>query len=185
MKGTKCYGYKQYENKGQKYGKYILAEINVEKSDVNEDIRIINSFEENKRTFELKDKEDDFKYENEKEIKENCKIKINDEEIGFNYFYKFKEEGKYILEYTFENNIKNVAYMFCDCSSLENIYLSNFNTQNVTDMRYMFYKCNSLTNIDLSNFNTQNVTNMSFMFSGCYSLKILIYLILILKKLLI
>ena len=35
----------------------------------------------------------------------------------------------------------------------------------------MFCECNSLTNINLSNFNTQNVTNMSFMFYGCNSLK--------------
>ena len=35
----------------------------------------------------------------------------------------------------------------------------------------MFYDCSSLTNINLSNFNTQNVTNMSHMFSGCSSLK--------------
>ena len=74
MNGTKWYGYKQYENKEKKYGKYISAEINVQKSDVNEDKRIINSFEENKRTNKLRDKEDDFKYENEEEIKENCKI---------------------------------------------------------------------------------------------------------------
>ena len=28
--------------------------------------------------------------ENEKEIKENCEIRINDEIIPFSYFYKFK-----------------------------------------------------------------------------------------------
>ena len=33
-------------------------------------------------------------------------------------------------------------------------------------MSYMFYKCSSLTNINLSNFNTNNVNNMSDMFSG-------------------
>ena len=57
--------------------------------------------------------------------------------------------------------------MFSYCSSLSNLNLSNFNTQNVTDMSRMFSYCKSLTNIDLSNFNTQNVTNMSFMFSWC------------------
>ena len=34
----------------------------------------------------------------------------------------------------------------------------------------MFYDCTSLTNLNLSNFNTQNVTNMSGMFLGCNSL---------------
>ena len=50
---------------------YILAEINIEEDDINKDIRIINSFEENKRIIYIDDEEDDYKYENEKEIKEN------------------------------------------------------------------------------------------------------------------
>ena len=62
--------------------------------------------------------------------------------------------------------------MFSGCSSLTNLNLSNFNTQNVTYMDYVFSECSSLTNINLSNFNTQNVTNMSNMFYGCSSLKI-------------
>ena len=32
---------------------------------------------------------------NEKEIKENCIIKINNKRIPFNYLYKFKEKGKF------------------------------------------------------------------------------------------
>ena len=48
---------------------YILAEINIEKDDIKEKIRIINSFEEQKRINQLEDKEGDYKYENEKEIK--------------------------------------------------------------------------------------------------------------------
>ena len=62
--------------------------------------------------------------------------------------------------------------MFAYCSSLSNINLSNFNTQNVTDMSWMFYGCKSLINLDLSNFNTQNVTKMSKMFIGCDNLSI-------------
>ena len=57
--------------------------------------------------------------------------------------------------------------MFEGCSSLTNIDLSNFNTQNVTDVSFMFSRCSSLKNINLSYFNTQNVTNMSNMFNEC------------------
>ena len=149
-----------FENK-EKNKNYILAEINIEKDDINEDLRIINTFEEYKRINKLRDDKDDYKYVNEKEIKENCIIKINNNIIPFNYFYKFKEKGKFIIEYSFKNNIKNLSYMFHKCNSLTNIDLSNFNTQNVTNMSGMFYGCNSLTNIDLSNFNTQNVTYMN------------------------
>ena len=61
--------------------------------------------------------------------------------------------------------------MFLGCSSLTNINLSNFNTQNVTNMWSMFDGCSSLTNINLSNFNTNKVTDMRSMFFGCSSLK--------------
>ena len=34
-------------------------------------------------------------------------------------------------------------------------------------MRYMFYGCSSLKELNLNNFNTNNVTNMRWMFSKC------------------
>jgi len=148
----------------------IIGEIDIKNDDINKDIRIINSFEEYKREWKIKDKEDDYKYENEKEIKENCKIKINNEIIPFNYFYKFNKIGKYKIEYSFHSNLTKTNHMFCLCKSLTNIDLSNFNSQNVTNMCGMFCGCGSLTNINLSNFNTQNVTNMSAIFGGCKSL---------------
>ena len=117
---------------------YILAEINIKKD--GEKIRIISTFEEYKRINKLKEKEDDYKYENEKEIKENCLIKINNKIIEFKYFYQFKEEGKYKIEYSFKNNIQNLAYLFYECNSLTNIDLSNFNTQNVTNMSCVLWR---------------------------------------------
>ena len=158
---------KEKENK-------IIAEINIKEEDINKDIRIINSFEEFKRQgggIGGLEEKDYYKYENEKEIKDNCKIRINNNDINFNYFYKFKKKGNYIIEYIFTNNITKTDYMFCWCESLTNINLSNFNTDNVTNMSHMFCGCESLTNINLSNFNTDNVTNMSDMFLRCSSLK--------------
>ena len=61
--------------------------------------------------------------------------------------------------------------MFSRCSSLKELNLSNFNTNNVTDMSYMFSRCTSLTTLNLSNSNINNVTDMSSMFNGCSSLK--------------
>ena len=59
--------------------------------------------------------------------------------------------------------------MFSGCSSLKELNLSNFNTNNVTDMYTMFYNCSSLKKLNLSNFNTNNVTDMGYMFSKCSS----------------
>ena len=48
----------------------IIGEINISSNNINKNIQIINSFEIFKRINDLKDKEDNYKYENEKEIKE-------------------------------------------------------------------------------------------------------------------
>ena len=149
----------------------ILGEIYINKNNIDEDIRIINSYENVNREWYGKDIEIDYKSKNEKEIKENIEITINGKIIDFTYYYKFKEEGIYIIEYSFKNNLTNTNHMFYNCNKLINLDLSNFNTQNVTNMSYMFYSCNSLTNLNLSNFNTQNVIDMGSMFCKCHSLK--------------
>ena len=76
--------------------------------------------------------------------KKNILIKINGKIIEFTYYYKFKEIGKYLIEYSFKNNLTKTNYMFYGCNSLTHLNLSNFNTQNVTNMRMMFSYCNSL-----------------------------------------
>ena len=57
--------------------------------------------------------------------------------------------------------------MFSGCSSLKELNLNNFNTNNVTNMSLMFSGCSSLKELNLNNFNTNNVTNMFAMFGGC------------------
>ncbi len=75
------------------------------------------------------------------------------------------------IEYFNTENVTNMRYMFCDCSSLKSLDLTNFNTENVTDMYYMFAYCKSLESLDLTNFNTAKVTNMKGMFCVCSNLK--------------
>ena len=99
-------------------------------------MRIINSIEESKRNYMVSNGQ-----ENEKEIKENCEIKINDEIINISYFYEFKKNGNYKIEYLFKSNLSNLNCMFNECSSLTNLNLSHFNTQNVNNMYYMFFDC--------------------------------------------
>ena len=136
---------------------HIIAEIYIGEQDINKEIRIINSYEQASR--EDKDFKDNYEKENknETEIKNNCTITINDIVIPFSYFYKFTVSGKYIMKYSFANYITNTNYLFYNCSSLTNLDLSNFNTQNVTKIQCMFYGCSSLTNLNLSNFNTQKL----------------------------
>jgi len=71
-----------------------------------------------------------------------------------------------------EYNVKDMSYMFYECSSLSSLPdISKWNTNKasrVTHMSYMFSGCLSLSSLpDISKWNTNKVTNMSDMFSGC------------------
>ena len=61
--------------------------------------------------------------------------------------------------------------MFSGCVSLDNLNLSNINTQSISTMKGMFYNCKKLLNLDLSRFYTPGLTNMSEMFYGCMAIK--------------
>ena len=74
------------------------------------------------------------------------------------------------LEYLNTATVKDMSYMFFNCSSLTSLDVTHFNTANVTDMSSMFSNCSSLTSLDVTHFNTAKVTNMRFMFSSCSSL---------------
>ena len=151
---------------GNKINNYIIAEF--ETNEDNEEIRIFNSFEECRRfNGWMKDIKEEY---NEKEIRDNCEIRINDKIIPFSYKYTFNKKGKHIIIYLFNKNITKINYLFFECKNLVKINLSNFNTKNVTNMNCMFCFCSSLTKLNLSNFNTQNVTNMNCMFCFCSSL---------------
>ena len=88
------------------------------------------------------------------------------------WFYNFKNltEISGIKENLNTANVKEMSWMFYNCSSLTTLDVSNFSTANVTYMGSMFDGCRSLTTLDVSNFNTANVTDMSAMFFGCRSL---------------
>ena len=99
------------------------------------------------------------------------KIIINGEIKSNILKYKFSEKGFYIIYLISYNNLTNMSYMFCNCSSLKELNLLSFNTNQVTNMSSMFSDCSSLKELNLSSFNTNKITNMAFMFYNCSSLK--------------
>ena len=76
-------------------------------------------------------------------------IYINDKKIEFNTKYTSKETGKIKVKFIFHKLLTNTSFMFNDCSSLESIDLSSFNTTNVKYMSGMFFGCSTLKSIDL------------------------------------
>ena len=154
------------------YTNVIIGHIKIDNNNLNKDIRIINSYDEYKKSNN--DKEYDENIKNEKEIKDNIEIKINGEKINFSYFYKFTSKGNYRIEYSFKNNLTKTNFMFYECEEIINFDFSNFITKKITNMRNMFSRNKSLMDLDLSNWNTENVINMCGMFSGCINLTLLI-----------
>ena len=145
---------------------YIICEYDIKKDKINKPIQILNSYEEVKRKEPYWDWKNIKAIENEKEIKENCEIYLNNKRIDFCYEYKFEIEDKNEIKIISKTPLNNTNFMFYNCSSLTSLNLSNFNTNNVTNMRSMFFDCSSLTSLNLSNFNTNNVIDMRSMFNG-------------------
>jgi len=120
----------------------IIGELNTKEDE--QYIRIINSYEESCRENKLTIHKE---YENEKDIKQNCEIRINGKLIQFSYFHIFNKKDKYTILYIFKNNITKCNDMFRGCSSLTNINLTYYNANNITNMSGMFSGCSFLKNI--------------------------------------
>ena len=175
----------------------ITGVIDIKAENVNQDVQIINSYENYNRLLEGDEVDDKDPLNDENEITNYTEIKIDNNPINFAYTYKFDQSKTYKIEYSFDEkltkancmfsncellteldfssfnpgNLIGMFGMFDSCSSLKSLTLSYFNTQNVRNMSCMFLRCESLKNLDLSNFNTQNVTDMKSMFGGCKSLE--------------
>ena len=57
--------------------------------------------------------------------------------------------------------------MFCECNSLKNIKMNNFDTRNVINMSAMFQNCSKLYDLSLSFLNINNAENIVGIFHGC------------------
>ena len=71
---------------------YIICEYLIKQKKENN--QILNSYEEVKRKNPYRDWKNIKAIENEKEIKENCEIYLNNKRIDFCYEYKFEKEDK-------------------------------------------------------------------------------------------
>lgn len=63
------------------------------------------------------------------------------------------------------SKVTNMRDMFCDCASLTNVDLSNFETAKVEDMIGMFARMYKIKYIDLTTFDTSSITDISQIFS--------------------
>ena len=106
----------------------------------------------------------------------NCIIEINGKESKLYEFQEIKaneNNDNIIIKLIKTNEITDMSYMFCECSSLVNIdNIHKWNTIKVTKMNNMFSGCKSLISLpDISDWNISEVKNLNYMFSGCVSLQ--------------
>ena len=84
---------------------------------------------------------------------------------------------------TFLKNVKNISYMFNNCSYLKQIDLHFFHIfENVGFIDFLFSGCKELENIsNLTHLNTISVTKMYRIFSHCQKLKVIEALIILIQ----
>ena len=129
---------------------YIICTYDINESNKNKEIQILNYYEENKN-----------------EIEDNCVILINKKNINFAYKYKFSNTGENEVIFSFKKPISNMKRLFYECIFLKKINFIYFKSENVINMSELFSKCESINTFDFTNFNTQNVKYMNWMFFEC------------------
>ena len=101
----------------------------------------------------------------------NTTLFINNVQQKFKKSFKPTEKGKYFIKIIFNLSLKNISYMFSNCSKITKIDFTKFNAKNIINMKYLFYKCVNLEKLDLSNFITKKVEDMQYCFAYCEKLK--------------
>ena len=106
-----------------------------------------------------------------KELNEsNTKVYINNKEIKYSKYFTPKEKGIYDIKIVFNVKMKDISFIFSNCSNILSIDFSSFDASYATNMRSMFYQCKLLKSINFTSFDTSNATDMSFMFYNCTNL---------------
>lgn len=67
-------------------------------------------------------------------------------------------------------NVKSLEGIFYGCKSLVSLDLSTFNVSNVTTLNQAFYDCSGLIELKVNGWNTESLTNLEKAFYGCSGL---------------
>ena len=139
-----------------KYNKKIKDRINISIKDYKEYSEIYSPIELEIKPINNKyGKFINFKKENE--IYYHIYFNNNKEEIKRNYLKENENVEK--LKIIIDHQIKSFGELFNCCECIEYINFKKFYRNNIIDMRDMFSGCSSLKELNLSNFDTDNVTN--------------------------
>ncbi len=116
---------------------YIKCIYEIKSKDISKEIQIIN----NKSHF-------DNEIQNQ-EIDQEIKVIINGEIKSIIFKRKFIKEGVYTIYFLSYKPITNMSYMFYDCTTLQELDFSSFNTNQVNNMTSMLCNCRALNQLKL------------------------------------
>ena len=163
-------------NNNQNHNK-IENDIKISKNEIiciynkqGEEINFLHDYSEESNKWN-KESQKSYKEGKNNINEKNIEIYINNKRIKFDYKDKSDEKREIEVKFIFNKLLTSTSYMFRNCSSLQSIDLSSFNTSNVEDMACMFDGCSFLKSIELYSFNTSKVKDIGGMFSNCSSLQ--------------
>ena len=168
---------------------YIILKMQINKEDIEADIRIINQCLNYNylKNFELDDI--DIEINNEKiPIKYTCDSSDNlyndnsESSCGgysdiyntlttkYLFYWNFMNEGLYTIKIIFKKQLSSCKRMFYDCENIIEADLSKFDCSKVFSCQEMFYDCSNIKKIHLGNLDFSFVNYFNSMFRGCKNL---------------
>ena len=95
----------------------------------------------------------------------------NTEDWFVNFINLTEIEG---MENIYMGDVKEMSFMFGNCSSLTSLDLSAWDVSGAEQMTGMFAQCEDLVTLDITGWNPNYVSEMDHMFHGCKSLQTII-----------
>ena len=103
-------------------------------------------------------------------LKNKCKLYVNNKEIEFVEKYNFNSIEENKLKIVCNSDFEDASTLFANCKNITEFDFSNFDSSKIINLESFFFQCSSLQKLDLSMFKCYNLKNMRAMFGNCSTL---------------
>ena len=116
-----------------------------------------------------------FYYCNELESADLSWVNVENNNDNFKELFMGCKALKTVKMFPYNASIKSYgvdgSYLFANCSSLEEIDLSNWSETDISTLHSMFLSCTNLKRVNLSNLQNKKITVLNYMFEYCSKLE--------------